>query len=177
MALRMEDKQALVAEVRAVASKAHSAVVAEYRGLTVEQMTKLRAVARSKGVYIRVVKNTLARRAIEGTDFECMKDELTGPLVLAFSQEDPGAAARVIKDFAKANEKLVVRMAAISGRLLAAADLDRLANLPTKQQAIAMLLGVMKAPIEKFVRTLAEPHAKLVRTVDAVRAQKQAAAA
>lgn len=177
MALQvMDEKKALVAEVKAVASKAHSAVVAEYRGLTVEQMTKLRAEARSKGVYMRVVKNTLARKAIEGTDFECMKDLLTGPLVLAFSQEDPGAAARVIKDFAKANEKLVVRMAAISGQLLAAADLDRLANLPTKQQAIAMLLGVMKAPIRKFVGTLAAPHAKLVRTVDAVRAQKAAAA-
>ena len=176
MALQLEDKKALVAEVRAVASKAHSAVVAEYRGLTVEQMTKLRAEARRKGVYVRVVKNTLARKAIEGTDFECMKDKLTGPLVLAFSQEDPGAAARVIKDFAKANDKLVVRMAAISGQVLAASDLDRIANLPTKQQAIAMLMGVMRAPVEKFVRTLAAPHAKLVRTVDAVRVQKQAAA-
>lgn len=177
MALQqMDEKKALVAEVKAVASKAHSAVVAEYRGLTVEQMTKLRAEARSKGVYVRIVKNTLARKAIEGTEFECMKDKLTGPLVLAFSQEDPGAAARVFKDFAKANEKLVVRMAAIGGQLLAAADLDRLANLPTKLQAIAMLLGVMKAPIRKFVGTLAAPHAKLVRTVDAVRVQKQAAA-
>lgn len=176
MALRLEDKKAMVAEVNAVAAKAFSAVVAEYRGMTVEQMTELRARARKQGVYMRVVKNTLARKAVEGTDFECMKDQLTGPLVLAFSQEDPGAAARVIKDFAKANDKLVVRMAAISGQVLKAGDLDRLANLPTKQQALAMLLGVMKAPIGKFVRTLAEPHAKLVRTVDAVRAQKQAAA-
>jgi len=176
MALQMEDKKALVAEVKAVASKAHSAVVAEYRGLTVEQMTKLRAEARSKGVYMRIVKNTLARRAVEGTDFECMKDQLTGPLVFAFSQEDPGAAARVIRDFAKTNDKLVVRMAAISGQVLTAGDLDRIADLPTKQQAIAMLMGVMRAPIQKFVGTLAAPHAKLVRTVDAVRAQKQAAA-
>jgi large subunit ribosomal protein L10 len=176
VALRLEDKKALVAEVNAVAVKAFSAVAAEYRGMTVEQMTDLRAKARKQGVYMRVVKNTLARKAIEGTDFECMKDQLTGPLVLAFSQEDPGAAARVIKDFAKANEKLVVRLAAIGGQVIKAGDLDRLANLPTKQQALAMLLGVMKAPIEKFVRTLAEPHAKLVRTVDAVRAQKQAAA-
>lgn len=176
MTLRLEDKQALVAEVRAVAAKAHSAVVAEYRGLTVEQMTKLRAEARSKGVYMRVVKNTLARKAIEGTDFECMQDLLTGPLILAFSQEDPGAAARVIKDFAKTNEKLVVRMAAVSGQVLAASEIDRLANLPTREQAIAMLMGVMRAPIEKFVRTLAAPHAQLVRTVDAVRASKQAAA-
>lgn len=176
MALRMEDKQALVAEVKAVASRAHSAVAAEYRGLTVEQFTALRAAARKQGVYLRVVKNTLARRAIEGTDFECMKDQLTGPLVLAFSQEDPGAAARVIKDFAKTNEKLVVRLAAISGQVLPASELDRLASLPTREQALAMLMGVMKAPIEKFVRTLAEPHAKLVRTLSAVRDQKQAAA-
>jgi large subunit ribosomal protein L10 len=176
VALRLEDKKALVAEVNAIAAKAFSAVAVEYRGLTVEQMTDLRAKARKQGVYMRVVKNTLARKAIEGTDFECMKDQLTGPLVLAFSQEDPGAAARVIKDFAKSNDKLVVRLAAISGQVLKAGDLDRLANLPTKQQALAMLMGVMKAPIEKFVRTLAEPHAKLVRTVDAVRAQKQAAA-
>lgn len=176
MALQIEDKKALVAEVKAVASKAHSAVAAEYRGLTVEQMTKLRAEARSKGVYVRVVKNTLARKAIEGTDFECMKDKLTGPLVLAFSQEDPGAAARVIKDFAKTNDKLVVRLAAISGQVLGAADLDRIANLPTKEQAISLLMAVMKAPIQKFVGTLAAPHAKLVRTVDAVRAQKAAAA-
>jgi len=176
VALNLESKKALVAEVNAVASKAFSAVVAEYRGLTVEQMTDLRAKSRAQGVYMRVVKNTLARKAIQGTDFECMGDQLTGPLVLAFSQEDPGAAARVIKDFAKANDKLVVRLAAISGQVLGAGELDRIANLPTKQQAIAMLMGVMKAPVEKFVRTLAAPHTKLVRTVAAVRDQKQAAA-
>lgn len=176
MALRLEDKKALVAEVNAVASKAFSAVAAEYRGLTVEQMTTLRAKARSQGVYVRVVKNTLARKAVQGTDFECMGDQLTGPLVLAFSQEDPGAAARVIKDFAKANDKLVVRLAAISGQVLAAHDLDRIANLPTKAQAISMLMGTMKAPIEKFVRTLVAPHTKLVRTIAAVRDQKQTAA-
>jgi len=176
VALNLDSKKALVAEVNAVASKAFSAVVAEYRGLTVEQMTDLRAKSRAQGVYMRVVKNTLARKAIQGTDFECMGDQLTGPLVLAFSQEDPGAAARVIKDFAKANDKLVVRLAAISGQVLGAGELDRIANLPTKQQAIAMLMGVMKAPVEKFVRTLAAPHTKLVRTVAAVRDQKQAAA-
>jgi large subunit ribosomal protein L10 len=176
VALRLEDKKALVAEVNAVASKAFSAVAAEYRGLTVEQMTTLRAKARSQGVYVRVVKNTLARKAVQGTDFECMGDQLTGPLVLAFSQEDPGAAARVIKDFAKTNEKLVVRMAAISGQVLGAHDLDRIANLPTKAQAISMLMGTMKAPVEKFVRTLVAPHTKLVRTIAAVRDQKQTAA-
>jgi large subunit ribosomal protein L10 len=176
VALRLEDKKALVAEVNAVASKAFSAVAAEYRGLTVEQMTTLRAKARSQGVYVRVVKNTLARKAVQGTDFECMGDQLTGPLVLAFSQEDPGAAARVIKDFAKANDKLVVRLAAISGQVLGANDLDRIANLPTKAQAISMLMGTMKAPVEKFVRTLVAPHTKLVRTIAAVRDQKQTAA-
>lgn len=175
MALRLEDKQALVAEVNAVAAKAFSAVAAEYRGLTVEQMTTLRKQAREVGVYMRVVKNTLAKRAIKDTDFECMAEFLAGPLVLAFSQEDPGAAARVIKNFAKENEQLVVKLAALGGKLLPASELDRLANLPTREQALAMLLGVMKAPIEKFVRTLAEPHTKLVRTVAAVRDQKQAA--
>lgn len=175
MALRLEDKKAFVAEVAAVASGAHSAVAAEYRGLSANQMDNLRLAARKGGVYLRVVKNTLARRAIEGTAFECMKDALTGPLIIAFSQEDPGAAARVMGDFAKGNDKLVVRLVSIGGKLLPAADLDRLAKMPTRDQAIAMLMGVMKAPIAKFVRTLAEPHAKFVRTVAAVRDQKQAA--
>jgi ribosomal protein L10 len=118
MALRLEDKKVLVAEVKTVAESAHSAVAAEYRGLTVGQMTTLRREARNSGVYLRVVKNTLARLALEGTDFECMKDELKGPLVLAFSTEDPGAAARVIKAFAKANDKLVTRIVAIGGRFI-----------------------------------------------------------
>ncbi len=175
MALRLEEKKALVAEVSEVAAKAYSAVAAEYRGLTVEQMNALRVQARKAGVYLRVVKNTLARRAIAGTEFECISDALTGPLVLAFSVEDPGAAARVMKDFAKSNDKLVVRMLAVGGEMLPAKDLDRLASLPTRDEALAMLMGVMKAPISKFVRTLAEPHAKLVRTFAAVRDQKQAA--
>lgn len=175
MALRLEDKKVLVAEVAAAAAGAFSAVAAEYRGLSAQQMDSLRLAARKDGVYLRVVKNTLARRAIEGTAFECMKDALTGPLVIAFSQEDPGAAARVLGEFAKGNDKLVVRLVSIGGKLLPAADLDRLAKMPTRDQAIAMLMGVMKAPIAKFVRTMAEPHAKLVRTVAAVRDQKQAA--
>jgi large subunit ribosomal protein L10 len=161
--------------VSEVAAKALSAVAAEYRGLTVEQMNALRVEARKAGVYLRVVKNTLARRAIAGTEFECISDALTGPLVLAFSVEDPGAAARVMKDFAKSNEQLVVRMLAVGGEMLPAKDLDRLASLPTRDEALAMLMGTMKAPISKFVRTLAEPHAKLVRTFAAVRDQKQAA--
>jgi large subunit ribosomal protein L10 len=124
---------------------------------------------------VRVVKNSLAKRAIEGTEFECMSEVLVGPLVLAFSQEDPGAAARVIQDFAKQNDKLVVKVVSIGGKLLAPGDIKRLADMPTKEQAISMLMAVMKAPIEKLARTLAEPHAKLVRTVAAIRDQKQAA--
>lgn len=175
MALAFEEKQAIVAEVAEVSASAHSVVAAEYVGLSAGQMTELRAQARSGGVYLRVVKNTLARRAIEGTDFECLRDSLTGPLLLAFSIEDPAAAARVVKDFSKGNDKLVVKAVAIGGKLYGAGEMERLASLPTKEQAIAMLMGVMKAPITKFVRTLAEPHAKMVRTVAAIRDQKQAA--
>ena len=175
MTMRLEEKQALVAEVAEVAAKAHSAIAAEYRGMTVEQLTKLRMQARKQGVFMKVVKNTLARRAVAGTSFECMKDSFKGPLILAFSKEDPGAAARVVKDFTKDNEKLVVTAVALGGKLLPKSDLERLAKLPTREQAIATLMAVMKAPITKFVRTLNEPHAKLVRTVAAVRDQKQAA--
>lgn len=173
--MRLENKQALVAEVNAVAAKAYSAIAAEYRGLTVEQITDLRVKARKDGVWLKVVKNTLAKKAIAGTEYECLKEILRGPLILAFSKEDPGAAARVVRDFAKDNELLVVKALALSGKLLPTADLERLAMLPTREQALAMLMGVIKAPITKFVRTLAEPHAKLVRTVAAVRDQKQAA--
>ena len=173
--MRLEDKQALVAEVNAVAAKAYSAIAAEYRGLTVEQITNLRVKARKGGVWLKVVKNTLAKKAITGTEFECLKDVLRGPLILAFSKDDPGAAARLVKDFVKDNELFVVKALALSGKLLPASDLDRLARMPTLEQAIAMLMGVMQAPVIKFVRTLAEPHAKLVRTVAAVRDQKQAA--
>ena len=165
----------MVAEVNAVAQSAYSAIAAEYRGLTVEQMNSLRVSARHANVYLRVVKNTLARRALEGTEFECLRDTLKGPLVLAFSREEPGAAARVIKAFAKDNEQLVVRTLALGGRILPAGDLERLASLPTREEALSLLMATMKAPISKFVRTLAEPHAKMVRTVAAVRDQKQAA--
>ena len=173
MPLSLEQKKTVVEEVSEVAANAHSAICAEYIGLSVEDMTGLRVKARESAVYMRVVKNTLARRALEGTDFECMSDSLTGPLVYAFSQEDPGAAARVISDFAKENEKLVVKLVSIGGKLLEPGDIKRLADMPTKDQAISMLMSVMKAPIEKFVRTLNEPHAKLVRTVAAVRDQKE----
>lgn len=175
MALNLTDKKAIVAEVAEVAATAHSAIAAEYAGLSVGQMTELRAKARESGVYLRVVKNTLARRALQGTDFECMGEALMGPLVLAFSQEDPGAAARVIKDFAKANEKLEVRVVSIGGKLLAAGEIDRLAKMPTKEQAISLLMALMNAPVEKLARTLNEIPTKATRVVAAVRDQKQAA--
>jgi large subunit ribosomal protein L10 len=177
MALNLEDKKALVAEVAAVAAKAQSVVAAEYRGLTVGQMTELRAKARKQGVYMRVVKNTLARKALAGTAFEIVGPKLKGPLVLAFSKDDPGAAARVVKDFAKGHEKLVATLVSLGGQLLPGADLEKVASLPTREQALAMLLGVLKAPVAKLVGTLAAPASKLARTVAAVRDQKQAAGA
>ncbi len=175
MALRLEQKKAIVAEVSSVAAQAHSAVAAEYRGLTVPEMTALRQKARESQVYLRVVKNTLARRALEGTDYACMNEGLVGPLLLVFSLEEPGSAARVIKDFSKEHEHLKPKLVAVGGKLYGPEELERLASLPTREQAISMLMAVMKAPIEKLVRTMAEPHAKLVRTVAAVRDQKQAA--
>jgi large subunit ribosomal protein L10 len=174
MPLTLADKKQVVTEVADVANRAHSAVAAEYRGLSVAQMTELREKARQSGVYLRVVRNTLARRAVENTEFECLQEGLTGPLVLAFAEDDPGASARVMGDYAKDNEKLVIRLIAFGGKLLPASDLAVLAKMPTRDQALALLLGTIKAPIEKFVRTLAEPHAKLVRTFDAVRRQQEA---
>jgi len=177
MALNLEDKKALVAEVSAVASKALSVVAAEYRGLTVSQMTDLRLKARSAGVYVRVVKNTLARKAVAGTSFECLGPVLKGPLVLAFSKDDPGAAARVVKAFAKDNDKLIARALSLGGQLLAGSELDKVASLPSREQALSQLMGVMKAPIQKLVATLAATPSKLVRTLAAVRDQMQAAGA
>jgi large subunit ribosomal protein L10 len=175
MALNFEQKKAVVAEVADAANKALAAVAAEYRGLTVEEMTELRVQARKDGVFLKVAKNTLVRRAVEGTDYECMQDSLTGPLLFAFSMEDPGSAARLVKSYSKDHDKLIAKLVAVGGELYDASELERLSSLPTYDQAIAMLMSVMKAPVEKFVRTLAEPHAKLVRTVAAVRDQKQAA--
>jgi large subunit ribosomal protein L10 len=174
--LNLEDKKAIVSEVAAVAANAHSAVAAEYRGLTVTEMTELRAKARESNVYLRVVKNSLARRAVEGTDFACMQEGLVGPLVLAFSQEDPGAAARLVKDFAKEHKKLEVKLVSIGGQLLGPGELERLASMPTRDQAISLLMAVMKAPVEKLARTLNEVPGKFVRTVAAIRDRKQASA-
>ncbi len=175
MALRLEDKKAVVEEVAKVAAEALSAVAAEYRSLTVVELTELRKRARESGVYLRVVKNSLAKRAVAGTDFECMQDGLVGPLLLAFSIEEPGAAARLIKDFSKEHKKLEAKLVSIGGQMYDASELDRLSKLPTYEQSISMLMAVMKAPVEKFVQTLAAPHTKLVRTVAAVRDQKEAA--
>ena len=174
MALTRQEKEAVVAEVADIASSAHSAVAAEYRGVTVTDLTELRAKARSSGVYLRVVKNSLAKRAVQGTEFECMQDGMTGPLIFAFSQEDPGSAARLLRDFAKENDKLVVTMAAVGGQKLEANEVGKLANLPTRDEAISMLMSVMQAPVAKFVRTLNEVPGKLVRTVEAVRLSKDA---
>ena len=167
MALNMEAKQAMVAEVASVAASAQSAVAAEYRGLTVGEMTKLRVAARNSGVYLKVVKNTLARRAVEGTSFECMQASFKGPLVLAFSREDPGAAARVVKAFAKEHDKLVTVALSIGGELYEAKDLERLASLPTLDEARSLMLGVLQAPLSQFVRTLAEPAAQIARVLQA----------
>ena len=175
MALNIEQKKAVVAEVAEAAGSALAAVAAEYRGLTVEEMTELRMKARDSGVFLKVAKNTLVRRAVEDTEFECIQDSLTGPLLLAFSMEDPGAAARLVKDYSKSHGHLVAKLVAIGGQLYDASELERLARLPTYDQALAILMGVMQAPVEKFVRTLAEPHTKLVRTFAALRDAKQAA--
>lgn len=174
MTLTLAAKKAVVEEVAAVASKAISAVVADYRGLTVNQMTQLRAEARKAKVYLKVVPNNLARRAFEKTDFACLDKQLVGPLFVALSTEAPSDAARLLKDFSKNFDKLEVKALAVGGQVYAAKQLDYVASLPTRDEAIAKLMYVMKAPIEKFVRTLAEPHAKLVRTIAAVRDQKQA---
>jgi len=175
VSLTLEQKQAIVSEVAAVAARATNAIAAEYAGLSVAQLTQLRRSARVAGIYLRVVRNTLARRALEGTRFECMRAGLVGPLLLAFPGDEPGSAAKVIRDFSRQNEKLVIRLVAIDGKLLDASAIDRLANLPSLTQARSMLLGVMQAPLGKFVRVLAEPSAKFARLLAAYRDQRQAA--
>lgn len=174
MTLTLAAKKAVVQEVTEVASKAISAVVADYRGLTVNQMTQLRKSARKAGVYLRIVPNTLTRRAFEKTEFSCLSDHLVGPLFIALSLESPGDAARLLKDYSKTFEKLEVKALSVGGKVYGAAQLDAVASLPTRDEAIAKLMYVMKAPIEKFVRTLAAPQSKLVRTVVAIKDQKAA---
>lgn len=175
MALTLENKKAIVADVAAQAKQSISGLVVDYLGLNVGQVTKLREDARTKSVYLRVVRNTLAKKALANTEFECFHDVLSGPTMLAFSQEEPSAPARLFKEYVSSYEHLEVKALAINGKLFEPSELDYIAKLPTRDEAIATLMQVMKAPITKFVRTLAEPHAKLVRTVAAIRVQKEAA--
>ena len=176
MALNLAQKKEVVAELANVAAEAHSLVAAEYAGLTVEQLTSLRQKARQNGVYLKVAKNTLVSRAVEGTEYECVKDTLSGPLLYAFSKEDPGAAGRLIKDFAKANEALKAKLVAIGGKAYPASHVDVLASLPTRDQALSMLLSCMVQPATMLVRLLSEPAAQIARVTNAVGQQKQAAA-
>jgi len=176
MAIGLEDKKAIVAEVNEVASGALSVVLADYHGVDANDLTGLRKSAREGGVYLRVVRNTLAKRAVEGTEFECLKDVLVGPTVLAFSLEDPGAAARLLKDFAKEKKAFEIKALAVGGELLGADKIDRLAKLPTRHQALGMLAAVTLAPITKLARTFNDVPSKVTRVVTAVRDQKKDAA-
>jgi len=176
VAIRLEDKQQIVSEVNQAASSALSAVLADYRGVTVEDMTALRKNARANKVYLRVVRNTLLKRAVADTEFECIQEVLVGPTILAFSQEDPGAAARVLKDFAKENDDFEIKALSVGGQLMDASQIDVLAKLPTMDQARSMLMSVMLAPVTKLARTMNEVPSKVTRAVAAVRDQKQDAA-
>jgi len=175
MSLNIEQKKAVVAEVSKVLVDAQATMLAEYRGLSVAQMTTLRRKAHDSKVYLRVVKNTLARRAVEGTGFACLQDHMVGPLAYAISK-DPVAVAKVLSEFAKDNEHLKIKAAAMGGKLMSVAQVQALAKLPGREQLLAMLLGTMQAPIQKFVQTLNEVPTKFVRTLAAVRDAKQAAA-
>lgn len=172
MVLKLDDKKAIVNEVAEVAASAVSAAIADYRGLTVAQMNELRAKARSSNIYLKVVRNTLARRALQGTSFACMDEALVGSLILAFSREEPSAAAKLFKAFAKQYEAFTVMGLSLDGRLMPAKQIDAIASLPTRDEAISQLMSVMTAPISKFVSTLAAPTAKFVRTLAAVGEQK-----
>src|SRR6218665_1765310 len=154
MALNLSQKQEVVAELADVAAKAHSLVAAEYAGTTVSQMTAMRKKARETGVYLKVVKNTLAARAIAGTEFEIVQDKLVGPLLYAFSTEEPGAAGRLIKEFAKSNDKLKPKVVAVGGQKYPASHVDVLASLPTREQALAMLARVLAEPAAMFARAV-----------------------
>ena len=167
MALGLEDKKAIVAEVSEAAKGALSAVAADSRGVTVAKMTALRQSAREAGVYMRVVRNTLLTRAVEGTDFACMNDVFVSPTLIAFSNEHPGAAARLFKEFAKGNDKFSIKGGAFQGEFIPAAQIDRLATLPTYEEAIAKLMATMKEA----------SAGKLVRTLAALRDKKEAEAA
>ena len=176
MSLNLEGKKEVVAEVSARLAKAQSVILAEYRGLAVEQITVLRSQARASGVYLRVMKNTLARRAVQGTPFEKLTDQMVGPLAYGIT-DDPVAAAKVLHAYAKGNDKLVIKGGAMPNYLMSAKEVGNLAMMPGREQLLATLLGTMQAPIAKFVQTLNEVPGKFVRTVAAVRDQKEQQAA
>ena len=176
MGLDLEAKKAVVAEVSEQLAKAQAIVVAEYRGLEVGHMTELRAKARKSGVYLRVLKNTLARRAVDGTPFSGLSQHLKGPLVYGMSA-DPVATAKVLNEFAKANEKLVIRAGAMPNAVISAQEVKALATMPSREELLAKLLGTMQAPVAQFVRTLNEVPSRFVRTLAAVRDKRQAAGA
>jgi|TARA_B110000483_G_scaffold116129_1_gene140779 large subunit ribosomal protein L10 len=174
--LNLDDKKAIVAEVNETAAQALSLVVADARGVDVNDMNALRTKARAENVQLRVIRNTLAKRAFAETDYACVEDVLVGPSLFAFSMEDPGAAARLFKDFAKANDSFEVKALSVSGQLLGKEQIDVLANLPTLEQALGMLASVTLAPVTKLVRTLNEVPTKVTRVVAAVKTQKEEAA-
>ena len=176
MGLNLEEKKAVVADVSAQVAKAQAIVVAEYRGLGVGNMTQLRAKARTSGVYLRVLKNTLARRAVKDTPFEKLADQMIGPLVYGISS-DPVAAAKVLHEFAKANDKFVIKAGAMPNAVISAKEVAALANMPSREQLLSMLLGTMQAPVAKFVQTLNEVPSRFVRTLAVVRDQKEKASA
>ena len=176
MPLNLNDKKAIVAEVSETAGQALSLVIADARGVDVNDMNALRTKARAENVQLRVIRNTLAKRAFAETDYACVEDVLVGPSLFAFSMEDPGAAARLFKDFAKGNDSFDVKALSVSGQLLRKEQIDVLANLPTLHQALGMLAGVTLAPVTKLVRTLNEVPTKVTRVVAAVKTQKEEAA-
>ena len=167
MAINIEDKKQIVSEVNKAASSALSAVLADYRGVDVADMTALRKNARENKVYLRVVRNTLLKRAIAETELECIQEVLSGPTILALSDEDPGAPARVMKDFAKENDEFEIKALSVGGKLLEASQIDVLAKLPTLDQARSILMSVMLAPATKLVRLLSEPGAGVARVLAA----------
>ncbi len=176
MSLNIDEKKEVVAEVSERLKKAQTVILAEYRGLPVEDITVLRSKARASGVYLRVLKNTLARRAVQGTPFEKLADQMVGPLAYGIS-DDPVAAAKVLHAYAKSNDKLVIKGGAMPGQVMSAKEVGQLATMPSREELLAKLLGTMQAPIAKFVQTLNEVPAKFVRTVAAVRDQREKAAA
>ena len=175
MGLSLEQKQAAVSEVQAKLTGAQAVIVAEYRGLNVEKATQLRAKARKSGLYLRVLKNTLARRAVKGTPFEKLSDQMVGPLMYGIAQ-DPVAGAKVIAEFAKEHEQFVIKAGAMPNSVMSVQDIKALATLPSREELLAKLLGTMQAPMAKLVRTMNEVPGKFVRALAAVRDAKQAAA-